>query len=133
MAKLVRPTQEPKRGRTLVTGWGDTTGSFVYPIDLRQVIVPLQPRHDCNDTDSYNGLITKNMICAGLDAGGKDSCQGDSGGPLTTRPPGTFGGVGTYGILTGIVSWGAGCALPELFGVYTRVARFRGWILQQIP
>jgi secreted trypsin-like serine protease len=134
LAKLVRAAQEPKRGKTLVTGWGDTTGSGNYAVTLRQVIVPLQPRKDCNDGDSYNGGITNNMICAGLDAGGKDSCQGDSGGPLTTRPLGvSTGGVGTYGILTGIVSWGAACAAPELFGVYTRVARFRGWILQQIP
>jgi len=131
--KLVRLFDEPKRGKTLVTGWGDTTGSSNFTVTLRQVIVPLQPRKDCNDADSYNGAITVNMICAGLDAGGKDSCQGDSGGPLTTRPLGTTGGVGTYDILTGIVSWGDGCAEPELFGVYTRVAQFRGRILQQVP
>jgi secreted trypsin-like serine protease len=131
-AKLVQLANEPKTGKTLVTGWGDTETSG-FPVDLRQVIVPLQPKADCNDADSYDGAITNNMICAGLDAGGKDSCQGDSGGPLTTRPLGTTGGVGTYDILTGIVSWGDGCADPELFGVYTRVARFRNWIINQFP
>ena len=54
------------------------------------------------------------MICAGLDPGGSDSCQGNSGGPLTRGPD--------NGILTGIVSWGIGCARPNLFGVYTRVS-----------
>jgi secreted trypsin-like serine protease len=133
-AKLVQLAKEPKTGKTLVTGWGNTTGSGnSFPIELRQVIVPLQPKADCNDADSYNGAITNNMICAGLDAGGKDSCQGDSGGPLTTRPLGTAGGVGAYDILTGIVSWGFGCAAPELFGVYTRVARFRNWIINKFP
>jgi len=131
-AKLVQLAKEPKTGKTLVTGWGNTETSG-FPVHLRQVIVPLQPRADCNDADSYNGAITNNMICAGLDAGGKDSCQGDSGGPLTTRPLGTTGGIGTYDILTGIVSWGDGCADPELFGVYTRVARFRNWIVNQFP
>jgi hypothetical protein len=75
-AKLVRLASEPKNGDALVTGWGDTETSG-FPIDLRQVIVPLQPKADCNDADSYNGAITNNMICAGLDASGKDSCQGD--------------------------------------------------------
>jgi secreted trypsin-like serine protease len=133
-ARLVELAKEPKKGKTLVTGWGNTTGSGnSFPVELRQVIVPLQPKADCNDADSYNGAITNNMICAGLDAGGKDSCQGDSGGPLTTRPLGTTGGVGTYDILTGIVSWGIGCADPELFGIYTRVSRFRNWIINKYP
>ena len=141
-ARLVRPAYEPvvglndvpRRVNTLVTGWGNTTGSgSSFPVNLQQVIVPLQPKADCNDADSYSGAITNNMICAGLDAGGKDACQGDSGGPLTTRPLGTSGGVGRYDILTGIVSWGIGCAEPELFGVYTRVARFRNWIVNRFP
>ena len=48
---------------------------------------------------------------------GKDSCQGDSGGPFACNDK-----------LTGIVSWGAGCADPNYAGVYTRVAHYVDWI-----
>jgi trypsin len=121
---------EITRGGVLATGWGTTDpGVFTRPVNLRQVIVRLQPRRDA---DSYNGTITANMICAGLDAGGKDTCQGDSGGPLTARPGGT-GGVGAFTELVGITSSGDGCALPEKFGIYTRVAKFSDWINAQVP
>ena len=52
------------------------------------------------------------MLCAGRDSGGIDTCQGDSGGPLTRGSS-----------LTGIVSWGNGCARRNLFGVYTRISQ----------
>jgi trypsin len=131
-AQLVRLSEEPTKAKTLITGWGNTETSG-FPVDLLQAFVPLQPIKDCNDADSYNGAVTDTMICAGLDAGGKDTCQGDSGGPLTTRPEGDTGGVADYDILTGITSWGEGCADPEFFGVYTRVAKFRNWVNSLVP
>ncbi len=98
----------------LVTGWGNLTVGGASPTDLHGVAVPLVDSNNCNDGNSYNGRILPSMICAGFDAGGRDSCQGDSGGPLT-RGPGN-------GTLTGIVSWGWGCAQPNLYGVYSRVS-----------
>ncbi|TIU90217.1 MAG: trypsin-like serine protease, partial [Mesorhizobium sp.] len=69
---------------------------------------------------SYGGAITENMLCLGEKTGGKDSCQGDSGGPavLMLEPP----------QLVGIVSWGEGCARPDLYGVYTRVSAVKDWV-----
>jgi trypsin len=96
----------------LATGWGALKENGPAPIDLQKVSVPLVTYDDCNDENSYDGNVSARMICAGKP--GKDTCQGDSGGPLT-------GGPGN-GELTGITSWGIGCARPNYFGVYTRVA-----------
>lgn len=64
------------------------------------------------------------MICALEDY--KDSCQGDSGGPLVVND-----GSGRYELI-GIVSWGRGCALPGVPGVYTKVAAFVEWVQTNI-
>merc|ERR1712059_218927 len=61
--------------------------------------------------------IADSMICAGLDEGGKDSCQGDSGGPFICGNQ-----------LTGIVSWGYGCAEAGKPGVYTQTSYFIDWL-----
>ena len=65
------------------------------------------------------------MWCAGEPEGGKDSCQGDSGGFI-----GAWMGNGQW-VQLGIVSWGVGCARPDLFGVYTRVANYATWVEEQ--
>jgi secreted trypsin-like serine protease len=93
-----------------------------YPKELQQVQVPIVSLSDCKE--SYGSEITARMICAGLPAGGKDSCQGDSGGPLIVRDS-----QGRWQVLAGIVSWGEGCALPGFFGVYSRVAVLRKWLI----
>lgn len=95
----------------LATGWGALSEGGSSPIDLRKVSLPLVSRTNCNDANSYNGDITAQMLCAGRDSGGIDTCQGDSGGPLARGS-----------VLTGITSWGTGCARPNLFGVYTRIS-----------
>lgn len=98
----------------LTTGWGSLSSGGTFPVDLQKVAVPLVSRTNCNDQNSYNGAITSSMLCAGRDSGGVDSCQGDSGGPLTQGANNT--------VLTGITSWGRGCAVANLHGVYTRVS-----------
>ena len=105
----------PVGDNLLATGWGLLAEGGEAPTDLQRVEVPLVSAANCNDANSYRGSVTRNMICAGLDQGGRDSCQGDSGGPLTRGY--------NNATLTGITSWGMGCARPNLFGVYTRVSR----------
>jgi secreted trypsin-like serine protease len=126
-AKLITREQEqslaPPGTLSYVTGWGDTTdGGGNYQKQLREVQVPIVRRSDCNDSNSYDGAVTGQMICAGLEEGGKDSCSGDSGGPLTVQDE-----DGKYLLLAGIVSWGDGCAKPNRFGVYSRVATLGTW------
>lgn len=102
-----------------VLGWGDTEEGGQGVDQLREVDVPIVSNSQCNDY--YNGDISDNMLCAGIEEGGIDACQGDSGGPLVVNNGGTFH-------LAGIVSWGKGCARPNYPGVYTRVESFASWI-----
>uniref|UniRef100_A0A670IUP7 Peptidase S1 domain-containing protein n=1 Tax=Podarcis muralis TaxID=64176 RepID=A0A670IUP7_PODMU len=100
----------------LVSGWGNTRTSGVeYPDKLQCLKLPILSSSACQT--SYPGRITKNMFCAGYIEGGKDSCQGDSGGPLVCN-----------GKLSGVVSWGAGCAQKNKPGVYTTVCNYHSWI-----
>ena len=66
---------------------------------LREVDVPFVSTTACRQYYGYQ--ITDDMVCAGLQEGGKDACNGDSGGPLVHKVAGSF-----YQL--GIVSWGDG-------------------------
>ena len=125
MAHVITPDQESIFARpgttSFVTGWGDTGTSF--PKTLREVSVPIVSRDRCNSARSYDGEVTSRMLCAGLREGGKDSCQGDSGGPLVVMNK-----FGRLQMQAGIVSWGTGCALPNLYGVYARLAVLEKWV-----
>lgn len=91
--------------------------------------------------------IPEIFMCAGYEEGGRDSCQvsdhdskhwvsvnfnlfhllkGDSGGPLQVQND-----DGKW-FLAGIISWGIGCAEPNLPGVCTRISRFKDWIVKTI-
>jgi secreted trypsin-like serine protease len=125
--ELVAPTIGDLAGfNSWVTGWGNTESLPLWPTQLYEVEVPIISNSICNDASRYAGGITNNMLCAGFDAGGKDSCQGDSGGPLVIKDV-----SGQYR-LAGIVSWGDGCAEPMLPGVYTRVSNFTAWVKSEI-
>ncbi|EMP28318.1 Trypsin-3 [Chelonia mydas] len=59
-----------------VSGWGYTTPMGGMTSDtLRSLRLPIISSGKCNSTASYAGHITKNMICAGFNTGGKDACQ----------------------------------------------------------
>merc|ERR1711982_228337 len=99
-----------------VSGWGTTTEGGSLARVLQKVDVPVVSDEHCRD--SYGQAdITDSMICAGLDQGGKDSCQGDSGGPFMCGNQ-----------LSGVVSWGYGCAEAGYPGVYTQTSYFVDWV-----
>lgn len=73
--------------------------------------------------------INYRQICAG-DRNRKDSCGGDSGGPLQTIGP--FNNDACF-VQHGIVSFGPRFCGQEGFpGVYTRVAYYMDWILDNL-
>lgn len=107
----------------VVTGWGDT-GSGLSEV-LQQVDVPIVDFETCRR--AYPNLNANN-ICAGYQSGTRDSCGGDSGGPLVVPDPNVPLGWSQVGI----VSYGRGCAEPDAYGVYMRVAPYRDWIASTV-
>ncbi|XP_068193692.1 prostasin-like [Antennarius striatus] len=107
-----------------VTGWGDISmiSPLLPPQTLQEVVVPIVSNSDCN---KIYQLITNKMMCAGYSEGGKDSCFADSGGPLLRKVNSTW-------VQGGVVSFGCGCALRNIPGVYTRVSEYESWIKSQI-
>merc|ERR1719315_145240 len=99
-----------------VSGWGTTSEGGSLGKTLMKVTVPVLSDDDCRDAYGVSE-IADSMICAGLEQGGKDSCQGDSGGPFMCGSQ-----------LSGVVSWGYGCAEPGYPGVYTQTSYFISWL-----
>ncbi len=113
----------------LITGWGalnarSETDPQFFPTVLQAAVVNMIPGDECGSMfPLYSGSVDTRNLCAGVPAGGVDSCQGDSGGPLYRFDP-----TRTASILTGVVSWGFGCADAQAPGVYTHVAAFSDWL-----
>ncbi|XP_041425008.1 trypsin-3 [Xenopus laevis] len=108
----------PRNGtQCVVSGYGNMRPGLFgeFPDRLQCLNVPVLPEQSCKA--SYGDGITNSMFCAGFQEGGKDSCQGDSGGPLVCD-----------GELSGVVSWGKGCADKGFPGVYTKVCNYIDWV-----
>lgn len=120
--------------RVAVTGWGLTGardangralavgGVLRASAALMQVDVTVFPPSQCEKVADYQGFMGSGVICAGSDTPAHDSCNGDSGGPLT-RAQGP-----TERVLVGLVSWGKGCGVAGVPGIYTDVAQHADWI-----
>jgi len=132
LSRLIKREEEvalvPRYTLSFVAGWGNTgPAPPEFPRELHQVKVETQARALCNRALSYRGNVTARMVCAGFPEGGKDACSGDSGGPLTAKDE-----SGAWRLQFGIVSWGIGCAEPNYFGVYTRLAVLSAWVEKMI-
>ncbi|XP_069335433.1 mannan-binding lectin serine protease 2 isoform X2 [Eulemur rufifrons] len=109
------------------SGWGLTQRGYLAR-SLMFVDIPIVDHQTC--TAAYEkqpypgGRVTGNMLCAGLESGGKDSCRGDSGGALVFLDNET-----QRWFVGGIVSWGSvNCGEAGQYGVYTKVSNYIPWI-----
>jgi secreted trypsin-like serine protease len=112
----------------VVTGWGATeTGRS--SIELLQVQIPAVPQEECVEIYKNLTSVTHRQMCAG----GKtksDSCAGDSGGPLHVV---AYLNEDTRLVQQGVVSFGPrDCGREGIPGVYTRVAYYMDWILDNM-
>ncbi|XP_068127204.1 transmembrane protease serine 11C-like [Hyperolius riggenbachi] len=109
-----------------VTGWGSLEDGGYTSSVLQQAEIKIINTDLCRSSKMLGSLIDPpSMLCAGYVEGRIDACQGDSGGPLVAQQ-----NTDSW-YLSGIVSFGLGCALPDKPGVYTRVTAMRNWITEQ--
>lgn len=113
-------TKFDEKSKCYVTGFGRTQQGGELAGMLRMAKIPLVSKETCKAAYGEKKL-TERMICAGFPKGGIDACQGDSGGPLSCLYEGRW-------YLTGVVSWGVGCAQPNAYGVYAKVQELNEWV-----
>ena len=119
LAALTDNKSEANGSLVRTAGWGSQmpiAGEVLTSNRLRSVQL-----HVVRDADCVDISDPATQLCAGDYL--KDSCHGDSGGPLFAERP-------TGPVQIGIVSYGIGCGVPELPGVYTEVNErtIRNWI-----
>jgi len=125
-AKL--PNREVEPGTSCwITGWGTLKSFTSPPRILQEGQVEVFSNYQCvKDFGHEDRHITESMMCAqGKAANGEvtDACWGDSGGPLVCEQRGSW-------VVYGVTSWGDGCAIKDLPGVWARVFNQKAWIKQ---
>uniref|UniRef100_A0A8C6R4N3 Serine protease 34 n=1 Tax=Nannospalax galili TaxID=1026970 RepID=A0A8C6R4N3_NANGA len=103
-----------------VAGWGVIEDHMPLPppYHLREVIVPILWNKDCDRKYHKNSSLDRNTKIIKDDI--TDSC------PLVCRWNCSW-------VQVGVVSWGRGCGLLDLPGVYTRVRSYMPWIHRYVP
>lgn len=103
-------------------GWGDTQLSPRFPTELQEVDLAIASISSARQAYRVSNLDNRHLAAI---ANGKDTCAGDSGGPLFDLD-GANGG--TSPLLVGITSYGLGCAVRNVPGIYANVGNFFPWI-----
>lgn len=106
---------------TTVAGWGVTSVNGQQSGPLLEVSLPVVSQISCLPYYHQSLQSQANVCAGGFIEGGRDSCQGDSGGPLFVIRNNAY-------VQAGIVSYGQGCALPYIPGVYTRMTSYTDWV-----
>jgi trypsin len=106
-----------------IIGFGATEEGSGINSRLLDATLHIVSNQDCEEKIHVNlptAVVDDSMLCAGYNPGEEptDSCQGDSGGPL----------IDASRKLVGVVSWGVGCARPDIPGAYSRVSDQLNWI-----
>ncbi|XP_053650284.2 trypsin I-P1-like [Cherax quadricarinatus] len=116
--------------RCTISGWGRLAEDDALPHVLMAADVTVKSDAACQDIYYHRSffMVYPANLCAGGDD--KDACQGDSGGPLVCCTNSTEDLASCR--LTGITSWGIGCATEGIPGVYTEVAHYVGWLRKTI-
>ncbi|XP_050391621.2 atrial natriuretic peptide-converting enzyme [Patella vulgata] len=131
---LPKQNEQPVVGKKCVAaGWGkpyqEADGYMRAAQQLYLDIVDWQSCKDAvkNAEQKVPYEMTENMFCAGgtID---HDACAGDSGGPFVCRKENTT----DVWVQMGIVSWGVGCAVPHVPGIYTVLPHYIDWIRETI-
>jgi transmembrane serine protease 11F len=108
-----------------ICGFGSRAFQARTRTHLYETQIAIVDKRTCDR--SFDGRITKRMICAGgMIANKRDACSGDSGGPLTLDLD------DGRKVLAGIVSFGQDCASDHFPGVYTNTQIFYNWIQNNI-
>jgi len=119
--------------RCWVAGWGKDKLGGNFQFIQKKIDVPIQPNriiceNALRDAFRRQGLSSRGLrlseseICAGGEKG-KDACEGDGGAPLVCQAD-----TGRWYVV-GLVTWGVGCAEPDVPGVYANVHNMLSFIL----
>ncbi|XP_041980972.1 serine protease Hayan-like [Aricia agestis] len=117
--------------RVVASGWGITNVDKRSPSSLLRTVNLLMINEELCEhllkpfANRHWSKLADHQLCAGELAGGLDACQGDSGGPLQVQMDNNQHKM--Y-YLIGVTSFGYSCGLPNVPGLYTRVASFIDWI-----
>lgn len=115
-----------------VAGWGTTRkislGQYPgsYSTKLREVTVPIVPTRECQRASIYDYDSSLNF-CAGFKRIPKSPCMGDIGSPLVMQNPRT----GRW-LVVGLFGWSEGCGQPRKYSYFTRVSKYKRWIISVI-
>lgn len=103
-------------------GWGDTKSSPRFPKELQAVDLAIASIASARQAYKVSNFDNRHLAAI---AGGKDTCGGDSGGPLFDLDGANDG---ASPLLVGITSYGLGCAVRNVPGIYANVGNFFPWI-----